>query len=271
MIPGVEVEALNTHLTAEGLRLGSVRSDGLAASAALAVGAGAPRGHWGLEGKTWPYECLDLGDGSELFVGWGVLVPAVDERALGLTELVLLELGFVCGLDPAGCGDRAKDRLEVLFVDGGAALVHVPVVGCPEKTQACIEPGTARVTAQRERELVVVPRGEVHEGLVVLVAVLVDLAQEIDSRDRADSLEHELVRHELADEVVVSCLGAQVASVDPGNVQAQGGSVGRCHQSAGEHRKLGWVECLFVSYLLWSCLSPKCKKVFQFCVLIGDL
>ena len=246
VIPGVEVEALYAHVSAEGLGLGSVRSNTGTASAALAVGAGAPRGHGGLEGKTWLYEGLDLGDGFELFVGWGVLVPALGERAFGLTELVLLEFSFVGGLNPAGCGDRAKDRLEVLFVDGGAALVHVPVVGRPEKTQACIEPGTARVTAQRERELVVVPRGEVHEGLVVLVAVLVDLAQEIDSRDRADSLEHELVRHELAHEVVVSCLGAQIASVDPGNVQAQGGSVGRCHQGVGEHRKLSWVECLLV-------------------------
>jgi len=89
----------------------------------------------------------------------------------------------------------------------------------------------------------------VHEGLVVLVAVPVDLAQEIDSRDRADSVQHELVRHELADEVVVACLGAQVAGIDAGNVQAQGGSVGRCHQGVGEHRKLSLVECLLYLFV----------------------
>ena len=108
-------------------------------------------------------------------------------------------------------------------------------MGGAEEGKSGVQTGARGAPPQVEAELVVVPRREVHECLVVQVAVGVCLAQEIDSGGKADALEKELVRDELAHKVEVFVLSAQVADVDPGDVEAQCWNVGGSH----ERRELG--------------------------------
>ena len=120
-------------------------------------------------------------------------------------------------------------------------------MGAAEEGKPGVQTGTRGAPAQVEAELVVEPRREVHECLVVQVAVGVCLAQEIDSGGQADALENELVRDVLVHKVEVSVLRSQVADVDPGDVEAQCWNVGGSHERRElGHLMLNWLVCLVV-------------------------